>query len=187
MKQNLWGIRGKDMKEFLLINQLYIGERLSQTKILELIKKGHTLKKAKDDVESNDDFFTLSGDSCYEHIATIFAKTKEAAYETYKKEALMTSGTEEFYFLKEQLEFIELASKDKSDKYFVVYNSMDNAHDFGLLTQKELTFEEALQEIKDDIPKELFDSGIKEELEHLNENLEAEIGHRFYRIVLKNT
>lgn len=73
------------------------------------------------------------------------------------------------------------------EKYFIVYNSMDNAHDFGLLTQKELTFEEALQEIKDDIPKELFDSGIKEELEHLNENLEAEIGHRFYRIVLKNT
>lgn len=175
------------MKEFLLINQLYNGERLSQTKILELIKKGHTLEKAKEEVESNDDFFTLGGDSCYEHIATIFAKTKEEAYETYKKEALMTSGTEEFYFLKEQLEFIELASKDKSDKYFVVYNSMDNAHNFGLLTQRELTFKEAIQEIRQDLPNELVAMDLSEEFEILEENLEAEIGNRFYRIVLKST
>ena len=73
------------------------------------------------------------------------------------------------------------------EKYFVVYNSMDNANDFGLLTQKELTFEEAIREIRQDLPNELVATDLSEEFKILEENLEAEIGNRFYRIVLKST
>jgi hypothetical protein len=81
----------------------------------------------------------------------------------------------------------EWLAKEIENKYFIVYNSMDNAHDFGLLTQRELTFKEAIQEIRQDLPNELVAMDLSEEFEILEENLEAEIGNRFYRIVLKST
>lgn len=78
-------------------------------------------------------------------------------------------------------------------RYFILYNSMDNAHDFGLLTQRKLSFEEAIEEIKEDVQDKRiaeFDSGLPIEkiyevgLENLENRLEAELGSRFYRIIV---
>ena len=80
----------------------------------------------------------------------------------------------------------------KENKYFVVYNSMYNAHDFGMLTQRKLSFEEAIKEIKEDVNDkvgmhlagETLEKEYEEEFETLESHLEVEIGNRFYRIVL---
>ena len=80
----------------------------------------------------------------------------------------------------------------KENEYFVVYNSMENAHDFGMLTQRKLIFEEAVKEIKEDAEArtnekfimENFEKEFEEELEHLENNLEVEMANRLYRIVL---
>lgn len=70
---------------------------------------------------------------------------------------------------------------------------MDNAHDFGLLTQRKLSFEEAIEEIKEDVEDKMmnqFSSDIPIEkiyevgLENLENRLEAELGSRFYRIIV---
>ncbi len=82
--------------------------------------------------------------------------------------------------------------KESKTEYFVVYNSMDNAHDFGMLTQRKLSFEEAIKEIKEDVNDkvgmylagETLEEEYQEELEHLEKHLEVEIGNRFYRIIL---
>ena len=69
---------------------------------------------------------------------------------------------------------------DEEQLYFVVYNSMDNAHDFGLLTQRKLKFENAVQVIIDDAADNVNIDSIYSLVNHS----EQEIGHRFYRIVL---
>lgn len=69
---------------------------------------------------------------------------------------------------------------EKEPLYFIVYNSMDNAYDFGLLTQKKLSFEKAVQTIIDDAGENI---NIDEIYGLINQS-EQEIGQRFYRIVL---
>lgn len=86
----------------------------------------------------------------------------------------------------------QIEKSKSTSKYFIVYNSMDNAHDFGLLTQRKLNFEEAVKEIKEDAEArinehfimESFEKEFEDELKHLEDNLEVEIANRFYRIVL---
>jgi hypothetical protein len=69
---------------------------------------------------------------------------------------------------------------EKEPLYFIVYNSMDDAYDFGLLTQKKLSFEKAVQTIIDDAGENIN----IDEIYGLINQPEQEIGKRFYRIVL---
>lgn len=96
-----------------------------------------------------------------------------------------------------RFKILEETKKTKKEltpiKYFIVYNNMDNAHDFGLLTQRKLSFEEAIEEIKEDVEDKMmnqFSSDIpvekiyEEGFERLENCLEAELGNRFYRIIV---